>query len=63
MSDEQATGQVLSRAMRLAPALKHGLRVTLVMAMIGQAITVVTPIVIQKIIDEEILASGGIDMS
>ena len=63
MSDEQATGRVLSRAMRLAPALKHGLRVTLVMAMIGQAITVVTPIVIQKIIDEEILASGGIDMS
>jgi ATP-binding cassette subfamily B protein len=63
VSDEQATGRVLSRAMRLAPALKHGLRVTLVMAMIGQAITVVTPIVIQKIIDEEILASGGIDMS
>ena len=63
MSDEQATGRVLGRAMRLAPALKHGLRVTLVMAMIGQAITVVTPIVIQMIIDDEILASTGIDMT
>jgi len=63
VSDEQATGRVLGRAMRLAPALKHGLRVTLVMAMIGQAITVVTPIVIQMIIDDEILASTGIDMT
>jgi ABC-type multidrug transport system fused ATPase/permease subunit len=63
MSDERATGKVLGRAMRLAPALKHGLRLTLLMAMAGQAITVVTPIVIQMIIDDEILVSGGIEMS
>lgn len=63
MSDEQATGKVLGRAMYLAPALKSGLRLTLLMAMAGQAITVVTPIVIQKIIDDDILGSGDIDMS
>ena len=63
MSAEQATGRVLGRAMRLAPALRRGLRVTLLMAMGGQAITVVTPIVIQMIIDDEILSPGGIDMS
>ncbi len=63
MNDEQATGRVLGRAMRLAPALRKGLRLTLLMAMGGQAITVVTPIVIQMIIDDEILAPGGIDMS
>ena len=63
MTDEQATGRVLGRAMRVAPALRKGLRLTLLMAMAGQAITVVTPIVIQMIIDDEILAPGGIDMS
>ncbi len=63
MSDEQATGRVLGRAMQVAPALKSGLRLTLLMAMAGQAITVVTPIVIQKIIDDDILGSGGIEMS
>lgn len=63
MSDEQATGKVLGRAMQVAPALKSGLRLTLLMAMAGQAITVVTPIVVQKIIDDDILGSGGIEMS
>ena len=63
MTDERATGRVLGRAMTLAPALRKGLRLTLLMAMAGQAITVVTPIVIQMIIDDEILSSGGIDMS
>jgi putative ABC transport system ATP-binding protein len=48
--------------MRVAPALRKGLRLTLLMAMTGQAITVVTPIVIQTIVDDEILAPGGIDM-
>ncbi len=63
MTTEQATGRVLRRAMALAPTLGKGLRLTLLMAMAGQAITVVTPIVIQMIIDDEILAPGGIDMS
>ena len=62
MTGEQATGRVLGRAMRLAPALRKGLRLTLLMAMAGQAITVVTPVVIQMIIDDEILSPGGIEM-
>jgi putative ABC transport system ATP-binding protein len=48
--------------MRLAPALRKGLRLTLLMAMGGQAITVVTPVVIQMIIDDEILSPGRIEM-
>jgi putative ABC transport system ATP-binding protein len=48
--------------MRLAPALRKGLRLTLLMAMAGQAITVVTPVVIQMIIDDEILSPGRIEM-
>jgi putative ABC transport system ATP-binding protein len=30
---------------------------------VGQAITVVTPIMIQRVIDDEVLASGGVDMA
>jgi putative ABC transport system ATP-binding protein len=63
MSAEQTTGKVLGRAMTVAPALKKGLRLTLLMAMAGQAITIVTPIVVQRIIDDEIRAPGGISMS
>jgi putative ABC transport system ATP-binding protein len=48
--------------MRLAPTLRKGLRLTLLMAMGGQAITVVTPVVIQMIIDDEILSPGRIEM-
>ncbi len=62
MSD-QATTKVLGRAMKIAPVLRKGLRLTLAMAMAGQALTVVTPVVIQKIIDDEILSPGGIEMT
>ncbi|MCZ6518745.1 MAG: ABC transporter ATP-binding protein [Actinobacteria bacterium] len=62
MSTDYTTGTVIRRALIEAPVLRHGLRLTLFMAMAGQAITVVTPIVIQQIIDEEILAPTGIDM-
>lgn len=55
------TGQLIRRALVEAPALATGLRLTLFMAMAGQAITIVTPIVFQQIIDEEILNPAGID--
>jgi len=63
VSTDYTTGTIIRRAFMEAPVLRHGLRLTLFMAMAGQAITVVTPIVIQQIIDEEILAPTGIDMS
>ena len=61
MSDV-TTGQLIRRALVEAPALASGLRLTLVMAMAGQAITIVTPIVFQQILDEEILNPAGIDL-
>lgn len=63
MSAPDASGRLLARALKVAPALRRGLGVTLIMAMAGQAITVVTPIVMQKVIDDEILAPGGVDMA
>jgi ATP-binding cassette subfamily B protein len=61
MSDV-TTGQLIRRALSEAPALASGLRLTLIMAMAGQAITIVTPIVFQQILDEEILNPAGIDL-
>ena len=63
MSADYATGTLIRRALQEAPVFQEGLRFTLFLAMAGQAITVVTPIVIQQIIDKEILGPDGIDMS
>lgn len=62
MSESYTTGRLLRRALREAPALGRGLRLTLALAMTGQAITVITPIVLQLIIDEEILNPAGISV-
>ena len=63
MSTDYTTPALIRRALQEAPAFQHGLRLTLFLAMSGQAITVVTPIVIQQIIDKEILGPDGIDMA
>lgn len=63
MKDSYSTGSLIRRALVEAPALRVGLWLTLTLAMVGQAITVVTPVVIQLVIDEEILGPDGIDMS
>lgn len=63
MTSRSTTGAVIRRALAEAPSLQRGLKLTLFLAMSGQAITVVTPIVIQQIIDVEILGDSGVDMS
>ncbi len=63
MRDRYSTGTLIRRALVEAPALRLGLWVTLTLAMVGQAITVVTPVVIQMVIDSEILGPDGIHMS
>lgn len=62
MSDRHTTAAIIRRALVEAPSLREGLWLTLILAMVGQAITVVTPIVLQKILDEEILDPSGVDM-
>jgi len=63
LSTDYTTLALIRRALQEAPVFQHGLRLTLFLAMSGQAITVVTPIVIQQIIDKEILGPDGIDMA
>ena len=62
MTTGYTTGNVIRRALDEAPALRKGLRLTLFLAVAGQAITVVTPIVMQQIIDKEILNPDGIEI-
>lgn len=63
MSDNLTTGATIRRALVEAPSLTVGLRLTLFMATAGQAITVITPILIQVLIDSEILDEGEVDIS
>ena len=62
MSDPRSTGTLIRRAFDEAPSLREGLGLTLVLAMVGQAVNVITPVVLQKVIDEEILDPNGVDM-
>lgn len=62
MSDRYTTGALIRRALVESPALRKGLRLTLALAMLGQAVTVVSPVVLQLIIDEEILDPSGVDL-
>lgn len=55
----QATGTLLRRALKVAPALGSGLTLTLILAMLGQAITVLVPVVLQTVIDHDILGDSG----
>jgi putative ABC transport system ATP-binding protein len=54
---------LIGRALKAAPALGEGLALTLVLAMVGQAVTILTPIVLQSVIDDEILAPEGPSLS
>lgn len=63
MSNGRGVVALIRRAVAEAPALAEGIRLTIVLAMVGQAITVVTPIVLQQIIDGDILSPGTVDMS
>jgi len=55
------TSTALARSFRIAPELRKGLVFTLVLAVIGTALQVVVPVVLQQIIDNEILGSGDVD--
>lgn len=62
-SDQVTTAAVLRRALAEAPALGNGLKLTLFLAMSGQAITVITPIILQQIIDSDLLGPGEFEIS
>ncbi len=63
MNNELTTIAAIRRAFVEAPSLAAGLRPTILLAMIGQVVSVITPIVLQVIIDREILSADGADLA
>lgn len=63
MSQGYTTAALIRRSLIESPSLRKGLRLTLLLAMLGQAVTVVSPIVLQLIIDDEILNPGGVSIT
>ncbi len=62
MSGTTKTAGALSRALREAPALRRGLGLTLLLAVVGTSLQLVVPILIQQMVDKEILAPTGVDV-
>jgi ATP-binding cassette subfamily B protein len=62
-SSPMRTSTALARSFRVAPELRSGLGLTLVLAVVGTALQIVVPVVLQQIIDNEILGSGDVDTS
>ena len=65
MTDRSRTGtaRALRRSFEIAPELSSGLIWTLVLAVIGTALQLAVPIVLQLIIDNEILGTGDADVA
>jgi len=56
-----ATRTALRRAFSIAPALRRGLPLTVLLMVMGTAMQIVVPVIVQQTVDGEILAPGGID--
>ena len=54
-----STRDALRRAFREAPALRHGLGVTVLLSILGTAGQLVVPMLVQQIIDNDLLVDGG----
>jgi putative ABC transport system ATP-binding protein len=55
------TSTALRRAFGVAPALRRGVMLTLFLAIVGTALQIVVPVVLQQVIDNEIIGSGDVD--
>ncbi len=59
---DMGTATALRRVLRVAPELRHGLWVTVLLAGIGTAIALIIPVVIQQLVDTELLVDDSIDL-
>jgi ATP-binding cassette subfamily B protein len=60
-SSPMRTSTALRRSFGVAPALRLGLGATLLLAVVGTALQIIVPVVLQQVIDNEILGSDDID--
>ncbi len=62
MADQLTTRRALGRLLTI-PSVRKGLGLTLALAFFGTALNVAIPIIVQQTVDNEILTSGGPDIS
>lgn len=55
------TASTLRRAFTVAPALRRGLGLTLLLAIVGTGLQLIVPILVQQIIDSDVLEEGSAD--
>jgi ATP-binding cassette subfamily B protein len=55
------TSAAIGRSFRVAPALRKGLLLTLLLAAAGTALQIVVPVVLQQVIDDEILGTDAVN--
>lgn len=60
-STTMRTSTAIRRAFGVAPDLGRGIVLTLGLAVVGTALQIVVPVVLQQVIDNEILGSGEVD--
>ncbi len=63
MTEKASTSRALRRLMVMVPSLRQGLWLSILLAVFGTAIQVAVPVVVQQIIDENVLATGGVDVT
>lgn len=62
MARERSLVQGLAAAAKVAPSLRRGFGLTLLLALAGTAGHVVVPVVIQQVLDREVLGGGPVDL-
>jgi ATP-binding cassette, subfamily B, bacterial len=62
-ASELSAPAAVVRATRVAPSLRRGLTLTLVLAVIGTGGQVVVPIAVQQLLDRAVLTAGDIDVA
>lgn len=56
------TSAALRRVLSVAPALRRGLGLTVLFTVVGTALQLVVPVVLQRIVDQDLLGAGGVDL-
>lgn len=63
MAEQMSTRRALLRLLTEVPSIRDGLGLTLFLAFSGTALNVSIPVVVQRIIDDEILGDSGVDIA
>ena len=63
MAEQMSTRRALLRLLTEVPSVRRGLGLTLTLAFLGTALNVAIPVIVQRIVDDEILTEGSVDIA